>query len=64
VAVAVVSLAEANSALTAACAWGYLVARVLYVPAYFYGLVPWRSVIFAVGYLATGLMLIAALLGG
>jgi uncharacterized MAPEG superfamily protein len=64
VAVAVVSLAEANSALTAACAWGYLVARILYVPAYFYGLVPWRSVVFAAGYLATGLMLIAALLGG
>ncbi len=64
VAVAVVSLADASSALTVAFAWGYLAARVLYVPAYFYGWVPWRSVFFGIGYLATALMLIAALLGG
>jgi len=64
VAVAVVSLAEANSALTAGCAWVYLAARIAFVPAYFYGLVPWRSVLFGLGYLATALMLMAALLGG
>ncbi|PWR01365.1 hypothetical protein DKT77_17535 [Meridianimarinicoccus roseus] len=63
-AVTVVTLADTGGALTAACAWAYLAARVLYVPAYFLGWAPWRSVFFAVGYLATGLMLIAALLGG
>ena len=37
-------------------------ARILYVPAYYYGLNPWRSLIWAVGFLATLLMLLAALL--
>ena len=64
IAVAVVSLADANSAVTAGCAWAYLAARVLFVPAYFLGWVPWRSVFFGIGYAATAVMLIAALLGG
>lgn len=62
VAVLVVTLADAASGVTAACAWAYLLARVLYVPAYLFGWVPWRSVIFGVGYLASGLMLLVALL--
>ena len=41
---------------------GYGAARVLYIPAYYFGWVPWRSLIWAVGFLATTLMLLAALL--
>jgi uncharacterized MAPEG superfamily protein len=62
-AVLVVTLSEKASAFTAACAWVYLAARVLYVPAYAFGLVPWRSVVWLVGFLATVAMLIAALIG-
>lgn len=63
IAAVVVTLAGAGTGLTAACAWLYLAARVLYVPAYLYGWVPWRSVFFGLALLATGLMLVAALLG-
>jgi len=59
-----VTLAEAASALTAACAWAYLAARLAYVPAYRFGWVPWRSALYGAGYLATGVMFLAALLGG
>ena len=61
-AVVVVTLSGQADAFTAACAWAYLAARVLYVPAYAFGLVPWRSVIWAVSWLATLAMLIAALI--
>ncbi|MFV1493830.1 MAPEG family protein [Phaeobacter sp. JH18-32] len=57
----VVSLADKSTGFTAACAYAYLGARVLYIPAYAFGWVPWRSLIWSVGYLATTLMLIAAL---
>lgn len=60
-AVVVVTLSGQSSGLTAACAWAYLVARILYVPAYAFGLVPWRSLIWMVGFGATTLMLLAAL---
>ena len=56
-----VTLADKCSALTETCALAYLIARILYVPAYLMGLVPWRSLIWAVGLVATTLMLIAAL---
>ena len=57
-----VTLAGKSGSFTMACAWAYLVARILYVPAYWYGLVPWRSLIWTVGWFATVLMLIAALI--
>ena len=63
IAVVVVALSGSASGFTAACAWIYLGARILYVPAYAYGWAPWRSVIFGVGLTATLLMLLAALLG-
>jgi uncharacterized MAPEG superfamily protein len=56
-----VTLSGQSSGFTAACAWVYLVARVLYVPAYAFGLVPWRSLIWMVGFAATTLMLLSAL---
>lgn len=61
-AVVVVTLGGKASAFTAACAWVYLAARILYVPAYWLGLVPWRSVVWLVGFAATAAMLFAALL--
>lgn len=60
-AVVVVTLSGATSTLTAAAAWTYLGARVLYVPAYALGWSPWRSVIWAVGFLSTFVMIGAAL---
>lgn len=61
-AVAVVELSGSNSGFTAACALTYVAARLLYVPAYVFGWVPWRSLIFCVGFAATTLMFLAALL--
>jgi uncharacterized MAPEG superfamily protein len=61
-AVVVVTLSGQSSAFTAACAWTYLAARILYIPAYAFGLTPWRSWIWLVGFLATVAMLLAALL--
>ena len=61
-AVTVVTLAEKSSPLTAACGWTYLAARVLYVPAYAFALSPWRSLVWAAGFLATALMIGLALL--
>ncbi len=51
-----------GSAFTAACAWVWLAARIVYIPLYAYGIGPWRSYVWMVGLLATILMLIAALL--
>ena len=62
IAVSVVSLANANTPFTALCAWTYLIARTLYIPAYYFGLTPWRSLIWLVGFLAAPVMLIATLL--
>jgi uncharacterized MAPEG superfamily protein len=61
VAVVALSVSGKGGALTGACAWVYLAARVLYVPAYAFGWSPWRSAIFGVGALATLVMLFAAL---
>ncbi|WP_412504932.1 MAPEG family protein [Roseovarius sp. SYSU LYC5161] len=61
-AVLVITLADQSTAFTAACAWVYLAARVLYVPAYLLGWVPWRSLIWALGFLATIALLLAALI--
>jgi uncharacterized MAPEG superfamily protein len=57
-----VTLAGKSGPLTTACAYAYLAARIAYVPAYWYGLVPWRSLIWMAGWGATVLMLIAALI--
>ena len=62
IAVVVITLSDQSTPFTAACAWTYLGARVLYVPAYAFGWVPWRSLIWFVGFLATVAMLIAALI--
>jgi len=61
IAVVVVTLGGQASAFTAACAWVYLGARVLYIPAYAFGWRPGRSLIWFAGFLATVAMLVAAL---
>jgi uncharacterized MAPEG superfamily protein len=61
IAAVVISVTGQSTGLTAACAWAYLAARILYIPAYVFGLVPWRSLIWAVGWIATFVMLVAAL---
>lgn len=63
VAVLVVELGHGGSAATTACAIAYLAARTLYIPAYAYGWTPARSLIWNVGFLATLLMLVLALVG-
>ena len=62
IACTVITLSQQSTPFTAACAWVYLIARVLYVPAYAFGLSPWRSLIWLTGFGATTLMLLAALL--
>lgn len=61
IAATVISISGQSSALTAFCAYAYLIARVLYIPAYAYGLNPWRSIIWAVGFLSTMIILLVAL---
>ena len=62
IAVFVVTYADQASGVTALCAMLYLTARLLYIPAYLLGWTPWRSAIWSVGFLATTIMLLAALI--
>jgi uncharacterized MAPEG superfamily protein len=57
IAVIVVVLGEASSSVTETCAWTYLAARVLYIPAYASGVFLIRSLIWSVGFVATFVML-------
>ena len=61
IAVLVVVLGDASTAVTAYCAWAYFWARVLYVPAYASGVYLLRSLIWTVGFVATAIMLVDAL---
>ncbi|MGR3572494.1 MAPEG family protein [Brevirhabdus sp.] len=64
IAVVVVVQGGQSSALTAGAAWVYLIARVAYIPAYAFGWRPGRSLIWVVGFAATLLMILAALIQG
>ena len=61
IAVVVVVLGNASSTTTETCAWIYLAARILYVPAYASGVFLVRSLIWSVGFTATLVMLWVAL---
>jgi uncharacterized MAPEG superfamily protein len=61
-AVVVVTLGHQSTIVTQYAAYAYLIARILYVPAYVLGLTPWRSVIWAVGFVATLIMITATLI--
>lgn len=62
IAVVVVTLGGQSSPLTVTCAWVFLAARVLYIPAYWFGWTPWRSAIWGLGYGASLVMILAALI--
>ena len=62
IAALVITVSQQSTGYTGALAWVYLVARVLYVPAYAFNWVPWRSLIWAFGLFATIAMLVAALI--
>ncbi|PZX18229.1 putative MAPEG superfamily protein [Palleronia aestuarii] len=62
IAALVISVSGQSTGVTAACAWTYLAARILYIPAYAHGWRPGRSIIWGLGFAATLLMLLAALL--
>jgi uncharacterized MAPEG superfamily protein len=62
IAVTVVTLSNQSTPITQTAALTYLAARALYVPAYYFGWNPWRSVIWGIGFLSTLTMLIAALI--
>ena len=61
IAVIVVVMGNVSSPYTETCAWTYLAARVLYVPAYASGVFMVRSLVWSVGFIATLLMLVEAL---
>lgn len=58
----VITVSDQSTPLTTTCAWIYLAARVLYIPAYVFGWVPWRSLIWAMGFLTTTIMLFSILI--
>lgn len=62
IAVVVVTLGEQSTWVTATCAWTYLFARIAYVPAYVSGIPFLRSAVWTVGFLATFVMIAAALI--
>lgn len=62
IAVVVITLGDKATGLSAICAWVYLAARILYIPAYYFGLTPWRSLIWFVGFISTMLMIASALI--
>lgn len=62
IAALVIAVSNQSTPFTATCAFAYLGARILYIPAYACGWTPGRSLIWGVGFLATILMLIAALI--
>ena len=61
IAVLLVELTDANSWFTALAAWVFVIARAIYLPAYAFGWVPWRSLIYTVGLVATFAMIVASL---
>ena len=61
IATLVVTLSNQSTPATEIAAYTYLVARILYIPAYAFGWIPWRSVIWGVGFTAIIVMLISAL---
>ncbi|MCG7520190.1 MAPEG family protein [Ruegeria sp. Ofav3-42] len=62
IAALVLTVSNQSNNFTATCSWVYLIARLLYVPAYAFGWTPWRTVIWIVGLAATTAMLLAAVL--
>ena len=62
IAVMAVTYSDTANGLTGAVAMLYLLARVLYLPAYVFGWTPWRSLIWVIGLCATVFLLVWSLL--
>lgn len=60
IAVLIVTVGAASTAVTQTCAWMYLLSRILYIPAYASGIFLLRSIIWVVGFMATLTMVIVA----
>ena len=61
-AILILGLADKTSGATAAVSVVFVVARLLYIPTYIMGLVPWRSIVWAIGFFANLALLLAALI--
>jgi uncharacterized MAPEG superfamily protein len=61
IAILCVAVGDEGTWWTATLAWIYVAAHIAYVPAYIRGLSPGRSAIWAVGFFATVLLLLAAI---
>jgi uncharacterized MAPEG superfamily protein len=61
IACVVITVSGRSTTFTGTLAIIYLFARIIYIPAYAFGWVPWRSYIWFAGFLSTALMFIAAL---
>ncbi|WP_439148479.1 MAPEG family protein [Sulfitobacter sp.] len=61
IAATVITISDQSTTYTMLLSWIFLAARIAYIPAYALGWRPGRSIIWAVGFAATTLMLIAAL---
>jgi|TARA_R110000850_G_scaffold8011_8_gene29844 uncharacterized MAPEG superfamily protein len=61
IAATVIAISDQSTTYTMLLSWIFLAARIAYIPAYALGWRPGRSIIWAVGFAATTLMLIAAL---
>ncbi|MEO0342999.1 MAG: MAPEG family protein [Pseudomonadota bacterium] len=62
IAVVVVTLSDQSTPYTAACAWAYLISRILYIPAYISGIPFLRTAVFTVGFGATLAMILSVLI--
>lgn len=58
----VITISGQSTAFTGTLAVIYLIARIVYIPAYAFGWVPWRSYIWFAGFFSTTLMFIAAMI--
>ncbi|ARC89744.1 MAPEG family protein [Rhodovulum sp. MB263] len=61
IAVVLVQFTGSNGWVTGLAAWIFVAARALYLPAYAFGWVPWRSVIFMAGLVACFAMILASI---
>ena len=62
IACVVITISGQSTPITATCAWIYVTARAAYIPAYYFGWVPWRSFIWFASFVAITIMLLAAFL--
>ena len=62
IAIVVITLSGKSSEATQMAAYVYLAARIAYVPAYFFGLNPWRSGIWFAGFGAIVFILVISIL--